>query len=87
MRKVLTIVLSFVLYPKPISQKYLLGGLAVLVSLVATHELQRRKGGDVKASDAHVPAGGPAEALLAEKKGRGMGRGAGAAVAESDTEA
>ena len=83
MRKVLTIVLSFVLYPKPISQKYLLGGLAVLVSLVATHELQRRKGGDVKASDAHVPAGGPAEALLAEKKGRG----AGAAVAESDTEA
>ena len=48
LRKVLTVVLSFVLYPKPLSYKYALGGAAVLASLVATHELQRRKGGDVK---------------------------------------
>ena len=52
MRKVLTVVLSFVLYPKPVSWKYYMGGVAVLLSLVATQELQRRKGGDVK----HVPA-------------------------------
>ena len=48
MRKVLTIVLSFVLFPKTVSYKYYLGGVAVLLSLAATHELQRRKGGDVK---------------------------------------
>jgi len=47
MRKVLTVVMSFVLYPKPLSWKYGLGTAAVLISLVATHELQRRKGGDV----------------------------------------
>ena len=39
------------LYPKPLSYKYALGGVAVLASLAATHELQRRKGGDVK----HAP--------------------------------
>jgi len=50
-RKVLTVVLSFVLYPKPLSWKYAVGGVAVLASLVATQELQRRKGGDVK----HAP--------------------------------
>ena len=44
MRKVLTIVLSFLLYPKPLSWKYGLGGFAVLLSLAATHELHRRKG-------------------------------------------
>jgi len=48
MRKILTVTLSFVLYPKPFSAKYLLGGLAVLLSLGAIHELQKRKGGDVK---------------------------------------
>jgi len=48
MRKVLTVVLSFLLYPKPVSAKYLVGGLAVLLSLAATHELHRRKGGDVQ---------------------------------------
>ncbi|KAL1530753.1 hypothetical protein AB1Y20_001652 [Prymnesium parvum] len=47
MRKVLTVVLSFIIFPKAISDKYYLGGFFVLVSLAATHELQRRKGGDV----------------------------------------
>jgi len=59
LRKVLTVVLSFVLYPKPISPKYLIGGVCVLASLVATHELQRRKGGDVhntKGTDAKEAA-------------------------------
>ena len=50
MRKVLTVALSFVLYPKPLSYKYALGSAAVLISLAATQELQRRKGGDVKHS-------------------------------------
>lgn len=58
MRKVLTVVVSFLLYPKPVSSKYALGGAAVLISLAATHELQRRKGGDVPTNDddasAHV---------------------------------
>ena len=49
-RQVLTVLLSFVLYPKPFSTKYILGGIAVVVSLLATHELQRRKGGDVQQS-------------------------------------
>ena len=40
--------LSFVLFPKPVSSKHALGGLAVLVCLAAMQELQRRKGGDVK---------------------------------------
>ena len=44
----LTVLISFVLYPKPFSSKYVLGGIAVIVSLAATHELQRRKGGDVQ---------------------------------------
>lgn len=55
MRKVITVVLSFVLYPKLISSKYLIGGLFVLVSLAATHELQRRKGGDVQQEDTSKP--------------------------------
>jgi len=46
--KVLKVVQSFILYPKPISSKYYLGGAFVLISLAATHELQRRKGGDVQ---------------------------------------
>ena len=46
----LTVLLSFVLYPKPFSTKYILGGIAVVISLLATHELQRRKGGDVQQS-------------------------------------
>jgi len=49
---VLTVLLSFVLYPKPFSTKYILGGIAVVISLLATHELQRRKGGDVQQSPA-----------------------------------
>ena len=69
MRKVLTVVLSFVLYPKPVSQKYLMGGVAVLISLVATHELQRRKGGDVKASDQPVEPGAKESLLDNEPKG------------------
>ena len=48
----LTVLLSFVLYPKPFSTKYILGGIAVVISLLATHELQRRKGGDVQQSPA-----------------------------------
>jgi len=52
LRKVLTVVISFVLYPKPVSWKYGLGGVFVLVSLIATQELQRRKGGDVR----HTPS-------------------------------
>ena len=43
----LTVALSFLLYPKPFSWKYAVGGAAVLISLAATQELQRRKGGDV----------------------------------------
>ena len=57
MRKVLTVVLSFLLYPKPISDKYVLGGVAVVLSLLATHELQRRKGGDVHPRGGNGPAG------------------------------
>ena len=49
--QVLTVVISFVLYPKPLSWKYGLGGVCVLLSLAVTQELQRRKGGDVK----HAP--------------------------------
>ena len=47
LRKVLTVVLSFVIYPKPISDKYVVGGACVLLSLVATQQLQWQKGGDV----------------------------------------
>ena len=36
--------------------RYLVGGVCVLVSLVVTQELQRRKGGDVK--DGHIPKEG-----------------------------
>mmetsp|Transcript_41528 Transcript_41528/g.109548 ORF Transcript_41528/g.109548 Transcript_41528/m.109548 type:complete len:360 (+) Transcript_41528:69-1148(+) len=51
MRKVLTVIASFILIPKPISEKYYMGGAAVVVSLLATQELQRRKGGDVRADE------------------------------------
>lgn len=61
LRKVLTVVLSFVLFPKPISPKYLLGGACVLASLVATHELQRRKGGDVSDARPGKEQGGGGE--------------------------
>ena len=45
LRKVLTVTLSFVLYPKALSYKYFVGGAFVVISLAATQELQRRKGG------------------------------------------
>jgi len=61
MRKVITVVLSFALYPKPISFMYYLGGGAVLSSLAATHELQRRKGGDGTLTESE-PAGDATEA-------------------------
>ena len=48
MRKVISIVLSFVFFAKPFVWKYGLGFFLVVVSLVATQELQRRKGGDVQ---------------------------------------
>ena len=83
LRKVLTVVLSFVLYPKPMSWKYAAGGAAVLCSLVATQELQRRKGGDVKqprddgveaeplnaAAAGDGDGGGPKEVEMVEKPG------------------
>ena len=47
----LTVALSFALYPKPFSWKYAVGGAAVLISLAATQELQRRKGGDVSPAE------------------------------------
>jgi hypothetical protein len=49
--KVLTLVISFVLFAHPVTWKYGVGGLFVVISLIATQELQRRKGGDVQ----HVP--------------------------------
>jgi hypothetical protein len=49
---VLTLVVSFILFAHPLTWKYGVGGFFVVISLVATQELQRRKGGDVK----HVPA-------------------------------
>jgi len=51
LRKVLTLVISFVLFAHPVTWKYGVGGLFVVISLIATQELQRRKGGDVK----HIP--------------------------------
>jgi hypothetical protein len=48
---VLTLVISFVLFAHPVTWKYGVGGLFVVISLIATQELQRRKGGDVQ----HVP--------------------------------
>merc|ERR1719469_1189797 len=48
LRKVLTIGISFVLFAHPLTWKYGVGAIFVLVSLAATQELQRRKGGDVK---------------------------------------
>ena len=51
LRKVLTIAISFVLFAHPLTWQYGVGGVFVLVSLAATQELQRRKGGDVK----HAP--------------------------------
>lgn len=50
LRKVLTIGISFVLFAHPLTWKYGVGAIFVLVSLAATQELQRRKGGDVKHS-------------------------------------
>ena len=47
----LTLVISFVLFAHPVTWKYGVGGLFVVISLIATQELQRRKGGDVK----HIP--------------------------------
>jgi adenosine 3'-phospho 5'-phosphosulfate transporter B3 len=53
LRKVCTVVISFLIFPKTFCWQYLVGGIMVVISLVATQELQRRKGGDVK----HEPAG------------------------------
>jgi len=80
MRKVLTIVLSFVLYPKPLSNKYALGGAFVLASLVATHELQKRKGGDVQ-TPTHSPIKDLSAVPHIERDGDGDG-----AVSESFSE-
>ena len=65
----LTVLLSFVLYPKPFSTKYILGGIAVVVSLLATHELQRRKGGDVQQSPA--PKIAPVKKIKTKEKAAG----------------
>lgn len=48
MRKVCTVLISFVLFPKAFCWQYPVGGVMVIISLVATQELQRRKGGDLK---------------------------------------
>ncbi len=52
--QVCTVLFSFMLYPKPFSSKYALGLLAVVCSLAAIQELQRRKGGDVKRTGSTV---------------------------------
>ena len=75
MRKVLTVIMSFLLYPKPVSWKYGLGGLAVVASLAITQEMQRRKGGDVT----HASH----EATSNEPEGRPLTE----ACADADTEA
>ena len=65
-RKVLSVSISFLLYPKPLSWKYGVGGAFVLVSLAATQELQRRKGGDVKLAPPKRDGGGAATAAAAD---------------------
>lgn len=65
LRKVITVVMSFIIYAKPLVWKYYLGLAFVVFSLIATQELQRRKGGDVrpalegnKAADLEMAKGG-----------------------------
>ena len=43
LRKVLSIVLSFAIYPKPLNGKYLAGLAATCASLVISYRLKRRK--------------------------------------------
>ncbi|KAK3280954.1 hypothetical protein CYMTET_11233 [Cymbomonas tetramitiformis] len=43
MRKVLSICISFILFPKPFDWKYLLGMLACIISLVVTHMIKKQK--------------------------------------------
>jgi adenosine 3'-phospho 5'-phosphosulfate transporter B3 len=43
LKKVLSVVLSFVVYPKPIGVKYMLGLAACVASLGMTHQLRQRK--------------------------------------------
>ena len=43
LRKVLSIVLSFAIYPKPLNGKYLAGLAATCASLIISYRLKRRK--------------------------------------------
>jgi adenosine 3'-phospho 5'-phosphosulfate transporter B3 len=43
LRKVLSIALSFAIYPKPVNAKYAAGMAATAASLVVSYRLQRRK--------------------------------------------
>lgn len=43
LRKVLSIAISFAVYPKPVNSKYLAGMAATLASLLISYRLKRRK--------------------------------------------
>ena len=43
LKKVLSVVVSFVVYPKPVGSKYVLGMAACVASLVMTHQLRLQK--------------------------------------------
>jgi adenosine 3'-phospho 5'-phosphosulfate transporter B3 len=53
LRKVLSIALSFAIYPKPVNEKYLAGMVATAASLLLSYRLKRTK---PAASSAPAPA-------------------------------
>jgi len=54
-RKAVTIVLSFVLFPKPLSIFYFFGGMLVFGSLVGNAFMKEKQGGGKKSSSAAPP--------------------------------
>jgi len=42
-RKVVSIILSFLIYPKPVTWKYILGGILTAMSLAMTYYAKKRK--------------------------------------------
>ncbi|GIM06920.1 hypothetical protein Vretimale_11162 [Volvox reticuliferus] len=73
MRKVCQVILSFLVFPKPMSWKYLAGGLLVAVALYALQRTGKKPIGDAKDKDRE----GRRTALAAVPGGAGSGTGAG----------
>jgi hypothetical protein len=81
LRKVLSIALSFAIYPKPVNGKYLAGMAATVASLVVSYRLQAAKQRKARARAAAPAAGASLTASSLRAGCSGGGRGGGACCA------